>query len=167
MLISRGDTSIPVFAQARTHLSAADAFRGVVPVDLTRVFRRWGPFPGVRWVTNQSGPWDAVGRSRNPVLTDGSSVTEELVEYAVPTSFAYELTGFGNTLRHLVVGVRGEWTFSPDGDGTLVRWTYEFKPQSGRSLVLRALVAPLWAAYLRRALARTLMVVEDACGTDA
>ena len=30
---------------------------------------------------------------------------------------------FTNVLRNLVEGARGEWTFTPDEDGTLIRWT--------------------------------------------
>jgi hypothetical protein len=33
----------------------------------------------------------------------------------------------------LVEGVRGEWTFTPDGDGSVARWTWEFKPRARQS----------------------------------
>ncbi len=126
-LISRSDRTVPVTVQARTTVDPAATFGMVVPIDLSVVFRRWGPFPGVRSVSNQTGPWDHVGASRNPGLTDGSTATETLTEYTAGHSFAYELSGFTNALGQLVRGVRGEWTFTPDGEGTLIRWTYEFK----------------------------------------
>ncbi len=115
-----------------------------MPIDLSLVFTGWGPFPGVRGASNQTGAWDAPGQTRNPDLTDGSTAVERLTEYTAPGSFAYEITGFTNALRHLVVGVRGEWTFTPDAAGTVIRWTYEFMPRRGRMLVLRWVVAPLW-----------------------
>ena len=48
-------------------------------------------------------------------------------EGATMRSFAYEVTGFTNiVLRRLIYGVRGEWTFTPDDSGAVIRWTYEF-----------------------------------------
>ena len=93
------------------------------------MFKGWGPFPAVRGVRNQTGAWDHVGVSRIPILSDGSMATEKITEYTPGHSFAYEVTGFTNiVLRRLVSGVRGEWTYTPDGSGTVIRWTYDFKP---------------------------------------
>ena len=103
-----------------------------------------------------------MGASRNPELTDGSTATELLTEYDLGPSFAYELSGFTNVLGRLVPGVRGEWTFTPDGPGTLVRWTYEFKPRPGRGVLVRFGLAPLWRRYMLSALARTVEVIGEA-----
>jgi hypothetical protein len=111
-------------------------------------------------VNNQTGQWDHVGASRNPDLTDGSTATEALSEYTHGHSFAYELSGFTNVVGRLAHGVRGEWTFTPDGDGTLIRWTYEFKPRAGRHVLLRFGLAPLWRKYMRVALVKTVAVLE-------
>ncbi|WAL68000.1 SRPBCC family protein [Amycolatopsis cynarae] len=148
-LISLDDHTVPVTVQNRTHLSPEDAFRIIVPIDLSLVFKGWGLFPGVRGVKNQTGAWDAAGQSRNPDLTDGSTAFERLTEYTAPHSFAYEITGFTNVLRRLVSGVRGEWTFTPDAEGTLIRWTYEFKPLPRRRWILHRIVTPLWRRYMR------------------
>jgi hypothetical protein len=75
-------------------------------------------------------------------------------------SFAYELTEFTNVLRLLVDGVRGEWTFTPDGDGTVIRWTYEFKPRRGRMAVVRSGLAPLWRHYMQASLEAAARVAE-------
>jgi hypothetical protein len=72
-----------------------------------------------------------------------------LTEYTVGHSFAYEVTGFTNILGKLVEGVRGEWTFTPDGEGTVIRWTYEFKPRRGCYLLIRLGLAPLWRHYMQ------------------
>jgi Polyketide cyclase / dehydrase and lipid transport len=74
-----------------------------------------------------------------------------LTEYTAGHSFAYELSEFTNVLRRLVHGVRGEWTFTPDGNGTMIRWTYEFKPLRGRYFLVRRALAPSGAAICRRA----------------
>jgi len=90
------------------------------------------------------------GVSRNPILSDGSMATEKLAEYTPGHSFAYEVTGFTNfVLRRLAYGVRGEWTFTPDGSGTVIRWTYEFKPLRRRYWLIRHVLAPLWRHYMQ------------------
>lgn len=149
-LISAGDRTLPVTVQTRTALTPEQAFEAIVPIDLSLVFRGWGPFPGVDGVRDQTGDWDAAGQRRQPQLSDGSTAEERLTEYTRPSSFAYEITGFTNVMRLLVGGVRGEWTFSPDGTGTLIRWTYELKPRPGRHAILAVVVAPLWRRYMQR-----------------
>lgn len=147
-LITSTDITVPVTVQTRTTLSPEDAFRIIVPIDLSLVFKGWGPFPGVRGANNQTGAWDAAGQSRNPDLSDGTTAFERLTEYTAPHSFAYEITDFTNALKWVVAGVRGEWTFTPDGAGTLIRWTYEFKPLPGRRFLLKNIVAPFWRQYM-------------------
>lgn len=147
-LITSTDITVPVTVQTRTILSPEDAFRIIVPIDLSLVFKGWGPFPGVRGANNQTGAWDAAGQSRNPDLSDGTTAFERLTEYTAPHSFAYEITDFTNALKRVVTGVRGEWTFTPDGAGTLIRWTYEFKPLPGRRFLLKNILAPLWRRYM-------------------
>ena len=147
-LITSTDITVPVTVQTRTSLSPEDAFRVIVPIDLSLVFKGWGPFPGVRGANNQTGAWDAPGQSRNPDLSDGTTAFERLTEFTAPHSFAYEITDFTNALKRVVTGVRGEWTFTPDGVGTLIRWTYEFKPLPGRRFLLKNIVAPLWRRYM-------------------
>ncbi len=160
-LIDRSDTSVPVTVQTRTSVGPSQAFDIVAPIDLSRIFKRWGPFPGVRGVRNQTGDWDTVGQSRNPDLTDGTASYEEITEYTANHSFAYELTGFTNALGHLIQGVRGEWTFTPDAGGTLIRWTYEFKPLHRRQILVRRVLAPLWRRYMQNSIDAAASVVEQ------
>lgn len=63
-------------------------------------------------------------------------------------------------LSRLAAGVRGEFNVNPDGDGTLIRWTYEFKPLPGRRWILAGPFAPLWRRYMTAALARCVHVIE-------
>lgn len=162
MLIARTDRTVPVTVQARSHLRPADAFERVAPIDLSLIFRAWGPFPGVRGVRDQTGPWDRIGASRTPLLTDGSTATETLTEYQPGNSFAYEITGFTNVLGRLVTGVRGEWTFTPDGSGTLIRWTYEFLPRTARYPLIRFGLAPPWRRYMHAGITAAVAEIEVA-----
>jgi Polyketide cyclase / dehydrase and lipid transport len=148
-LITRLDKTVAVTVQTRAAASPQHAFKVNVPIDLSLVFKGWGPFPAVVGVQNQTGAWDHVGASRNPVLSDRTTANETLTEYTVGHSFAYEVTGFTNILGTLIEGVRGEWTFTPDGEGSVIRWTYEFKPRRGRYFLVRRLLAPLWRNYMQ------------------
>ncbi|MFC0626195.1 SRPBCC family protein [Kribbella deserti] len=158
-LIDSDDQTVPITVQGRSRLTPAEAFERIVPVDLPSVFHAIWPFPGVARVENQTEPWDHVGPSRTPVFDDGSRATETLTEYVDGRSFAYELTQFTNVLGRLVYGVRGEWTFTPDGNGTLIRWCYEFKPRHGRAWILAGPFKPLWSRYMRSALKAILAQV--------
>jgi hypothetical protein len=159
-LIAATDATVPVTVQARANLAPARAFEVVAPIDLSLVFKGWGPLPGVRGVEDQTGPWDHAGARRMPDLTDGSTANEAITEYTPGHSFAYELTDFTDILGRLVSGVRGEWTFTPDGHGTLIRWTYEFKPLPRRAAVVRFGLAPLWRRYMQASVHDTVTAAE-------
>ncbi|MEU6741977.1 SRPBCC family protein [Streptosporangium sandarakinum] len=146
--------------QQRVSAAPGDAFRVIAPIDLPSVFHRTGPFPGVRSVANRTEAWDHVGPTRNPQFDDGSQVDEQLTGYTEGSGFAYQLTGLTNVLSRLAAGVRGEWNFNPDGDGTLIRRTYEFKALPGRRRILAGPFAPLWRRYMVAALARCVPAVE-------
>jgi hypothetical protein len=164
-LISGTDATVPVTVQTRARVTPGEAFNAIVPIDLSLMFTGWGPFPAVRGARNQSGAWNHVGASRNPDLSDGSTATETLTEYAPGHSFAYELTDFTNALGRLIIGVRGEWTFTPDRDGTVIRWTYEFKPRPLCRSLIRLALAPLWRPYMRAALEAAARVAEQGAST--
>jgi Polyketide cyclase / dehydrase and lipid transport len=151
---------LPVTVEVPSSASPSVAFRVIVPIDLSKVFRRWGPFPAVLGVTGQTGAWDAAGQSRFPQLSDGSTAHERLTQYTAPHSFAYEISEFTNSLGWLVDKIRGEWTMTPDGDGTVVRWTYSFYPRRGRRGLVRLVLVPFWGRYAARMLRATVDYVE-------
>jgi hypothetical protein len=158
-LIANKDSSVPVTVQTRTALPPGRAFQP--GVDLSLVFKGWGPFPAVRGARNQTGAWDHAGAWRTPILSDGSIAMEKLTEYTAGYSFAYEVPGFTNiVLRRLAYGVRGEWTFTPDGSGTVIRWTYEFKPLRRRYWLVRHVLAPLWRHYMQAGVEAAARVAE-------
>lgn len=159
-LFVRPESGVAASVQARTALPPGEALRAIAALPLPAVFLRWGPFPGVVAVDLQTGAWDVPGRSRRPRFTDGGTAVETLVEYTPPSSFAYELRGFTDVFGRVVEGVRGEWTFAPDGDGSVVRWTWEFKPKAGCRTVLAAVVVPLYRRYMQRVVDRSVELVD-------
>ncbi|HEX5738315.1 MAG TPA: SRPBCC family protein, partial [Hydrogenophaga sp.] len=99
--------------------------------------------------------WDAAGRSRTVVFSDGSSATESLTGYDFPHGFTYRITGFTGVLRYLASEAKGQWWFESGARAgtTSVRWRYEFV---SRHQWLRPLVSlftrHLWRGYMQRAL---------------
>ncbi len=160
-LISKKNATIVVTVQSRTDAKPDVCFDVIVPIDLSSAFKRTILLPGVERVENQNGRWEGVGETRNPIFTDGTSATETLTEFTRPHSFAYEITGFTNILNFFAQGIRGEWTMTPDFEGSLVRWSYEFLPKPGRALLFRLLVVPIWRTYMKSALERCLSAVAD------
>jgi len=150
-LISRRDRTVPATVQARTSASPARAFAVIVPAPVALVFEKWGPFPATRAARDQTGAWDGAGQSRTLELGDGTTLKEVIVEYDEGHSFAYEATEFTNILGRLIHGVRGDWTFIEDGPGTIVRWTWEFKPRAFCFIPVRLLLVPLFRNYMQRA----------------
>src|SRR3982751_5860587 len=130
-------------------------FLHIVPIDLASIFTGYGPLPSVTETLNQTGPWDAAGRSRTVVFSDGSSAQEALTGYEYPNRFTYRITGFTGVLRFLASEARGEWWFEsvPGRLATTVRWRYEFV---SRSKFLKPLIGlftrSLWRGYMAKAL---------------
>lgn len=86
-------------------------------------------------------------------LKNGSSAREELTDYQPPTYFAYRTSDFTSVLKYVVSQGRGQWWFSPDEQGTRVRWTYTFMARSRfTQAVLMVFVSLLWRGYMRGAL---------------
>lgn len=152
-------TYVPVTVEAPCIAGPAVTFETIVPIDLPSIFKGWGPLPAVIAVSGGSGTWDKPGQERTPKFSDGGTAREMLTEYTMPHSFAYELTEFTNSLAMLVTRIRGEWTFTPDGNGTVVRWTYAFYPRRGRGVLVRYVLAPLWRRYAERVIGLAIEAV--------
>jgi len=139
------------------------AFDVIVPIDLSSIFQRWFFIPGVDGVRDQTGPWDAAGQTRTVLLSDGTSVQEQLTKVERPTGFSYRVGPFPRPLGLLARGATGSWSFAPEPDGsTSINWTYSFDPAPGRAWLVRLLIAPAWRRYAQRGLRLSLNQVENA-----
>lgn len=155
--------SIDVTVDARAPVSAEVAFDTIAPIDLAAIFERWLLIPGVSGVREQSGPWDAPGRTRTVDLSDGSEAPERLTAVDRPRTFAYRVGPFPKPLGLLASTADGDWRFTPAPDGgTDIRWTYRFVPRRGRRTPVRVLIAPMWRGYARRALHRAVAAATRA-----
>jgi hypothetical protein len=160
--------STVAIAESTIDASTEMVFEHIVPIDLTSIFTGHGPLPAVTETRDQSGPWDAAGRSRTVVFSDGSSAKESLTGYQYPSRFTYQITGFTGVLRLLVSEARGEWTFErvQGSSGTKIRWSYEFVSRSKFLEPLVGLFAQkLWRGYMSKALVLSKAQVEALQGS--
>ena len=143
--------------------SIEEAFGQIVPIDLTSIFTGYGPLPAVMQTRDQSGAWDAAGRTRTVAFSDGSTARESLTEYEYPHRFAYAIDHFTGVLRLLASEARGEWWFEqvPGRKATAIRWRYQFV---SRFKFLEPLVGLftrlLWRGYMLKALSLSKGKVE-------
>lgn len=138
------------------------AFLGVVPIDLTTIFTGYGPLPAVTGVEGQTGGWDAAGQTRTVRLSDGSSAREHLDEYRPPSYFGYTVSGFTGILGRLAASAKGEWWFTPLGDGrTHVKWRYAFQADNRWAAPALWLITNVfWRGYMRKSLEMTRQQIE-------
>jgi len=117
---------------------------------LPKVLTGYGPLPAVVRTSENTGPWDTPGSARLIHLADGSTVREQVTEYAAPNRFAYRVWEFGNpVIKALATQARGEWTFEAVPEGTKVIWTYTFTAKNGLAAVpLSGITQMLWRGYM-------------------
>jgi hypothetical protein len=128
-------------------------FRDMVPMPLPTLFHRWyGPIPPIKAVRDQTGDWDAVGKSRTVVLSGGGSMREQLTSYDEPRSFGYTLSEVKGPLAPLVDHVEGLWSFDPVGTGTKVTWRWTIHPRSAFTAPALPVFGRLWLGYARQSL---------------
>lgn len=153
---------VAVAIEGAARAGAAETFDAIVPIELARIFRGFGPLPAVTATRGQSGAWDHVGAQRVVVLSDGSEVPERITAIDRPRYFAYRVGPFeAGPLARLVVDARGEWWFDESRPGlTAVRWVYTFSPRPYATLAVRA-VAGVWRRYAERVLAAAIAVAES------
>jgi hypothetical protein len=153
---------VSVTTEADARAPRAAAFACIAPIDLSKIFPRYGPLPAVVGTSDESGAWDHVGATRTVNLSDGSSVREELTAYVEGERFLYRLSPVKSPLRFVVRYAAGAWEFTDQPEGvTHVRWTYTFHPRQGRRWLVSAFLRPLWERYQRRALALAVREAEQ------
>ncbi len=124
------------------------------------LYPKAGLLPAVVEVRDQTGDWDAVGQTRQLMLSDGGSVIEHTTNVDRLEFFAYNLTDFQKVFGVMVESARAEWTFTPAPNGTLIRWRYTFHSKSGYGLPLAAIIKFLWGPYMERVLPGIVLEVE-------
>ncbi|MEQ1929403.1 MAG: SRPBCC family protein [Parvularculaceae bacterium] len=153
---------IPTSATLEIDAPLSQVFEAACGFDIPFIIRSRGIVPGVLKVEEHKGRWSAVGQKRLLTLTDGSSVREELTEYAPNVKYSYRVSGFTGPFAALVSEGRGDWHFTMSSTNrTRIDWTYAFKPKGAASgPAVWFIVKILWPGYMRAALERLKQDVE-------
>jgi hypothetical protein len=146
--------------EAVAHASPLRSWKVALQTPPNLFYPSFGPLPAVVAVHRQPADWDVVGYSRTLELSDGGSVVETITQSDPGVFFGYDLSAFQKPFGRLVSGARAEWTFSPEGATTRIRWSYAFYPLAGRGLAVRAIVALFWAPYMRRVLPTIVTAID-------
>ena len=131
-------------------------FGAAASIDPRDLIRKHGPLPGITDVEGHDAPWSAIGQTRRHILSDNSSVCEELISYTDDRTFGYRLTGFTGPFASLVREARADWHFTQaSARRTRIDWTYVFMPAGPLAEpVLWFIVKLFWPGYLKAALMR-------------
>ena len=115
--------------------------------------KKSGPVSGATRTIITKGPYSFVGATRTVFLTDGSNITEQLLEYQPNNYYSYSITGISDVLRHLTTVAYGQWWFENNGTNTHVKWTYRFVPKNFFARIGLALFLRLfYGQFMNRAL---------------
>ncbi len=154
--------------EGRAPVSAAVAFARVVPRDDSTLFRGYlGVLPAVSGISDQTGPWNHPGEQRTVHLSDGGQFREELVQFAPPADdgavglFDYRISGYTKILGSLVSDGVATWRFEPRPGGSVIRWSYGFRPLPRRRFVVHRLIGPIWTRYMHRSMAECVRVATE------
>ena len=106
------------------------AFDYIVPIDLTRIFKRYKNYPAVTH-TSVREDWKTAGMNRTVYFEDGTTSRETLTLVERPTSFAYRIYDFTSpNLKRGAKRIEGSWLFTDLGNGqTRIEWTYQVVPK--------------------------------------
>ena len=109
-----------------------EAFKYIVPVDVTHIFPRQGEMPGNAKTTVTSEWGKRVGQTRDTTADDGSSFHETLTGLEENQSFSYKVENMTSpAMKGVVERIEGAWEFMDNGNGTTsIEWFYVLIPVS-------------------------------------
>ncbi|QJU53853.1 SRPBCC family protein [Herbiconiux sp. KACC 21604] len=154
-------------------VSSQLAFDRVVPRDDSTLFTGYLVLPAVAGVRGATGPWNVVGQERTVLLSDGGSFRERITRYDRPDEpdgegrFDYAVDRFTGILSLVVSDAVASWRYRPGtgaggstAAGSVIEWSYGYRPLPGRRFLVRRVIGPLWMRYMRRSIAVCARVAE-------
>lgn len=161
--------SVSVAVKITVAASRETAFNVAVSIDPRRLVQQFGPLPAIIGGDGHEAPWRRVGQRRRHLLSDETSVNEELTLYEPPNRFAYRVTEFTGPFAALAQEATGAWSFMATTDSrTMIIWRYDFMPNSSAAAPALYLIAKLfWPGYLNAALRRVKDHAENGAQAGA
>lgn len=127
----------------------------VAPESQPLLLRAAPPIPGVTGIEMLDGAVLETGARRRVLLSDGSTLREEVIALERPRRHAYRwLDPPASPLDWLVRAAIGDWVFSGDGARTRIEWTYSFTLTSPLAWPLATAVAWLFGRWMQQSLDR-------------
>lgn len=127
----------------------------------TRVLLPLGPLPGVQRAEMLDGAEPKAGARRRILLSDGTSVLEELLAFERPLRHCYRwVEPPRGALALLVRGADGDWRFSTTARGTRIAWSYRFELSSALAAPLALPIVWLFRSWMKRGLERVREALE-------
>jgi len=126
-----------------------------------RVLLPLGPLPGVSGAQMLDGAAPKTGARRRILLSDGSSVIEELLALERPQRHRYRWTEPPRgALGWLVRQAEGDWRFAPSARGTRIVWDYRFELTSALAAPLALPIVWLFRRWMAGGLERVRQALE-------
>ena len=127
-------------------------------------FRGYGVLPGIKSAAFERQTPEVVGTRIRVANTDGSTHTEEIVEWEPERHLRLRIGDFSPPLSRLATGFDETWEFTPAGAETQVLRSFELHPHSNWTRPVVWLIS----MSLKRAIARHLRQIKEApSGTTA
>ena len=128
----------------------------ILDVSKWPTFQGYGPLPGIQSAEFETRTQDAVGSRIRVTNLDGSSHTEEILEWLPEQRVVMQLGNFSTPLSSMASHFIETWDFERVGDETKVARSFEMHPKS-----IRAKLA-LWVIsfFLKGAIARHLREMQ-------
>lgn len=127
----------------------------VAPESQPLLLRAAPPIPGVTGIEMLDGRAPETGARRRVLLSDGSTLREEVVALERPHRHRYRwLDPPAAPLHLLVSAAEGDWVFSGHGERTRIDWTYTFTLTSPLLYPLALAVAWLFGRWMQQSLDR-------------
>ena len=132
-------------------------------LDPPKFLHRYAIIPAVVEARNQTGPMYIQGSTREFLLSDGTTTTEEILASNPPESVYYRIINLENMFRHLVQEGNANFTFSEISSGkTQVDWQYTFTGHNWiANLILQLLVSTFWKGFMQSALTKVKRLAEE------
>jgi hypothetical protein len=125
---------------------------------LAKVFVGYGAIPAIVHAEMVDGPL-RVGGKRRVENTDGSKLTEEILQLERPRIHAYRIvSGLKVPFSLLIHHGDGTWRFQEVNGGTDVSWDYEFELRSALAWPVAAL---LMRTQFQQAMQRALALLKN------
>ncbi|QDV35596.1 SRPBCC family protein [Tautonia plasticadhaerens] len=148
--------------EARLGLTPEEIARLILDLDRWPDFEGYGPLPGIRAAAFEARTPEVVGTVIRVSNTDGSSHTEEVVEWDPERRLRLRMGGFSPPLSRLATGFDETWEFEQGAGLTRVVRSFALHPRSSAGRPFLRLISLL----LRRAIARHLRQMKEAGRTD-